>query len=74
MPGIFSLLGLAGAGVAAVWVGKLAPVFLVISAAFLGRAHYFLYWQKHGNQLSTVLVWVSTAAAAVLWAYRLGLI
>ena len=59
---------------AAVWVGKLALVFLVISAAFLGRAHYLLYWRKHGNRLSIVLVWFSTATAVVLWAYRFGLI
>ena len=75
MPAAFSVLGFLGAAGAA--GGFLVEVFyplFVISILLLGRAHYLIYFKKHGSSLSRVVVWISTIGALALWAFRFGLI
>jgi hypothetical protein len=46
------------------------PYLLLISAIFLGRAHYLVYVKKQGNILSHIVVWLSTMLALSLWVTR----
>lgn len=73
VPGILSLLGLAGVTVATsrALAGQFMPVLLGISLVFLGRAHYLLYIKKQGSRLSHVVTWVATSLAITVWAIRL---
>jgi len=74
-PAALSLLGFFGAAgtTRLVLRGTLIPLFIV-SILLLGRAHYLIYFKKHGSSLSRVVVWISTIGALALWAFRFGLI
>ncbi len=67
----FSLLGLAG-GTAASVAGWLSPVFIGLSAALLGRAHYVLYVLKRGSRMSTVITWLATVFVIGYWTWQWG--
>lgn len=64
----FSLLGLAGAGTARLIAAQLSPIFLVVVLVVLARAHYLIHTKKHGTLKNRIIVWLSTIAAAWLWA------
>ncbi|TDI76496.1 MAG: hypothetical protein E2O87_00140 [Bacteroidetes bacterium] len=74
-PATLSLLGFFGAAGTTRLVFKeaLSPLFIV-SLLLLGRAHYLIYFKKHGSSLSRVVVWISTIGALALWAFRFRLI
>lgn len=71
-PAIFALLGLAGIATAPLFISKLTPVLVALSALFLMRAHYVLYAKKHGSRTSIVIVWGATAVATVMFLWRWG--
>jgi len=76
MPAAFSVLSFIGAAGTTRLVFKeaLFPLFIV-SILLLGRAHYLIYFKKHGSSLSSrVVVWISTIGALALWAFRFGII
>lgn len=66
LPAGFALLGLTGAGVARVAAADLMPVFLGLTAALLGRAHYAMHVRHQGNPWSRRIVWISTLLAVVM--------
>ena len=74
LPGLLSVIGLAGAGAAAVDVlaGPAEYVLLGLSVLFLGRAHYLASWRGHGTRWSTTAVWISTVMVVLLWLYQFG--
>ena len=69
VPGVLSLLGLAGVTVAMsrIVAQGFMPLLLTISLIFLGRAHYFLYIKHEGNRMSHTVTWISTALALTVW-------
>ena len=71
LPAGFALLGLTGAGVARVATADLLPVFLGLTAVFLGRAHYAMHVRQQGNRWSRRIVWISSFLAAAMWVPRL---
>ena len=70
IPGILSLLGLAGVAMARTVTEGLVPYLLVASVLFLGRAHYLLYIKHHGNRTSHIVTWAATLLALTLWGVR----
>jgi hypothetical protein len=52
--------------------GWLAPVFIGLSAALLGRAHYVLYVLKRGSHTSTVITWLATLFVIAYWTWQWG--
>ena len=70
VPAIFSVLGLAGVAMAREVTGELVPYLLVLSALFLGRAHYLLYVKHQGTRTSHVVTWAATLLAVTLWGTR----
>jgi hypothetical protein len=59
LPAVLSILGLSGVVPARLVAWKLNPILLGLTAVFLARAHYLLYWKGHGNRLSQYLTWGS---------------
>ena len=51
--------------------GWLSPVFIVLSAALLGRAQYVLYVVKRGTRASAVITWLATLLVLGFWTWRL---
>ena len=74
-PAALSLLGFLGAAgtVRLLLKEALFPLF-GICLLLLGRAHYLIYFKKHGSRVSRLVVWASTSGALALWAFRFGLI
>lgn len=70
LPGLLSLLGLAGttASLVARW---LSPALVGLSLALLGYSFYALYGRRRGTRLSKMATWASAASVAGFWAYRL---
>lgn len=74
-PAALSLLGFFGAaGAARLLLEEITFPLFGISLLLLGRAHYLIYFKKHGSRISRVVVWASTIGALALWAFRFGLI
>lgn len=73
LPGLLSVIGLAGVGAAAVHVlaGPAEYVLLGLSVVFLVRAHYLASWRGHGPWWSKAAVWLSTGVVVLLWFYQL---
>lgn len=71
VPAGLASLGLASSAVAH-WMRAATPVFLALSAALLGRAHYQLWVKRHGAPLARALTLLLTLLAAALWALRLS--
>jgi len=69
---LFGFLGAAGAA-RGLLIEAFYPLF-IISLLLLGRAHYLIYFKKHGSRISKAVVWASTIGALALWAFRFGLI
>ena len=73
-PAVLSLLGFFGAvGTVNLLLKEITFPLFVFSLLLLGRAHYLIYFKKHGSGLSKALVWVFTIGAVTLWAIRFGL-
>ena len=51
-------------------VSWLAPVFIVLAAALLVRAHYLLYVLKRGTRLTTVVTWLATVFVVGFWTWQ----
>jgi hypothetical protein len=70
LPGLLSLLGLAGttAALVARWF---SPALLALSLALLGHSFYTLYGRGRGTRFSKVTTWASAASVAGFWAYRI---
>ena len=68
--------GLAAVGLASSVVGQALrsalPAAMVVSLVFFARAHYLLWFQRHGTPLARVTTIVFTAAAVAFWAFRLS--
>ena len=74
-PAALSLIGFLGAaGAARLLLKEALFPLLGISLFLLVRAHYLIYFKRHGSRVSRTLVWVSTIGALALWAFRFGLI
>jgi len=69
---LFGFLGAAGA--ARLFLHEITLPLLGISLILLGRAHYLIYFKKHGSKISRAVVWLSTIGALTLWAFHFGLI
>ena len=52
--------------------GWLAPIFIGLSAALIGRAHYVLYVLKRGSRMSTVITWLATVFIIAYWTWQWG--
>ena len=48
----------------------LAPVFIVLAAGLLVRAHYMLYVLKRGNRLTTVITLLATVFVVGFWTWQ----
>jgi hypothetical protein len=70
LPGLFSLLGLAGTS-AALFSRWLSPALMVLSAASLARSFYGLYVHRRGTRMAEVITWASSALVVIFWMYRL---
>ena len=68
---MLAVLGLAGAGVAGSATVQAVGYSLVLSAVFLGRAHYLIYVRKQGRPWTRWTVWGMTALVVALWLPRL---
>lgn len=66
LPAIFSILGLAGVTIAREMTEGLTPYLFVLSALFLGRAHYLVTIKHQGNRVSHLVTWASTLLAVTL--------
>lgn len=68
--------GLASLGVASSllghWIRAAMPALFVLSAGFLGRAHYLLWVRRHGAPAAKIATLLLTALAAWLWTLRLA--
>ena len=68
--------GLAALGLAASVVGQALrstlPAAIVVSLVFFARAHYLLWFRRHGTPLARITTVVLTALAAAFWAFRLS--
>jgi hypothetical protein len=51
--------------------GWLAPVFVALSVALLGRAHYVLYVLKQGSRRTAITVWVATLLVIGFWTWQM---
>jgi len=49
----------------------MAPVFIGLSAAIFGRAHYFLYLLKRRNRTTEVITWAATLFVVGFWSWQL---
>lgn len=73
-PAVLSLLGFLGAaGAARLFLEGITFPLFGISLLLLGRAHYLIYFKKHGNRIGKAVVWASTIGALALWALHFGL-
>jgi hypothetical protein len=70
LPGLFSLLGLAGTS-AALFARWLSPALMVLSVTLLARSFYSLYVQRRGTRTAKVVTWASSALVVIFWTYRL---
>jgi hypothetical protein len=57
----------AGSAWAAVAVGWLSPVLIVLSIGLLGRSFYVLYVLKRGSKAVRVLTWLSACFVVCFW-------
>ncbi len=69
IPAGLAVAGLAGTAAMKIILMKYVPVFLGLSAIFLGRANYLVHIKKQGNRTSHIIVWISTLTAVGLWLY-----
>jgi hypothetical protein len=46
-------------------------VFIGLSVALLGRAHYVLYVLNRGTRTTTVITWLATIFVIGFWAWKL---
>ena len=60
---------MAGSAWAAVAVGWLSPVLVVLSVALLGRSFYVLYVLKQGSTPVKVLTWLSATFVVGFWTW-----
>lgn len=70
LPAGLAVLGLAGTAAMKIILMKYVPVFLLLSAFFLGRANYLVHIKKQGNRASHIVVVFSTLTAfglGALW-------
>jgi hypothetical protein len=70
LPGMFSLLGLAGTS-AALLTRWLSPALMVLSVTLLARSFYSLYGQRRGTRTAEAITWASSALVVLFWMYRL---
>jgi hypothetical protein len=63
------LLGVAGSAWAAVAVGWLSPVLIVLSIGLLGRSFYVLYVRKQGTGVAKVITWLSACFIVCFWSW-----
>jgi hypothetical protein len=61
----------AGSAWAAVAVGWLSPVLILLSIGLLGRSFYVLYVQKRGTALAKVITWLSACFIVCFWTWWL---
>ncbi len=66
VPAGLAVAGLAGTAAMKIILMKYVPVFLGLSAVFLGRANYLVHIKKQGNRASHIIVWISTLTAVGL--------
>jgi len=66
VPASLAVLGLSGTAASKTALMKYVPVFLFLSALFLGRANYLVHIKKQGNQASHIVVGFSTLTACSL--------
>ena len=64
---------MAGSAWAAVAVGWMSPVLVVLSVGLLGRSFYVLYVQKRGTTAVKVLTWASATFVVCFWTWWLVL-
>ena len=67
LPGLFSLLGLAGTS-AALFTRWLSPALMVLSVASLARSFYGLYVQQRGTRTAELITWGTLTGRAALTA------
>jgi hypothetical protein len=70
LPGLLSLLGLAGTS-AALFARWLSPALMVLSVTLFARSFYGLYVHRRGTRSAEVVTWASSALTVGLWIYRL---
>ena len=70
LPGLFSLLGLAGTSVA-LFARWLSPALMVLSVTLFARSFYGLYVQRRGTRTAEVITWASSALVVIFRMYRL---
>ena len=58
---------MAGSAWAAVAVGWLSPVLILLSIGLLSRSFYILYVQKRGTAVVKVLTWASATFIVCFW-------
>jgi hypothetical protein len=61
----------AGSAWAAVAVGWLSPVLIVLSIGLLGRSFYAIYVQKRGTVAVKVITWLSACFVVCFWTWWL---
>ena len=62
---------MAGSAWAAVAVGWLSPVLIVLSVGLIGRSFYVLYVLKRGSTAVKVLTWLSATFIVCFWTWWL---
>ena len=62
---------MAGSAWAAVAVGWLSPVLILLSVGLLARSFYVLYVQKRGTRAVRVLTWLSATFVVCFWTWQL---
>ncbi len=70
-PAVFSVSGVAVAGVGA-GLQTAIPLFLAVSAGFLGRALYLSLVRRQGPRWVRLVTVGSSVAVSLLWSVRLG--
>jgi len=63
----------AGSAWAAVAVGWLSPVLILLSIGLLSRSFYVLYVLKRGSRAVKVLTWLSAGFVVCFWTWQLTL-
>lgn len=71
VPAALASLGLASS-VLGSWLAAGTPAFFLMSAGFLGRAHYLIWAKRHGSPNARITTLVLTAAVVWTWALRLA--
>jgi hypothetical protein len=61
----------AGSAWAAVAVGWLSPVLIVLSIGLLARSFYALYVQKRGTRVARALTWLAAGFVVCFWTWQL---